>query len=180
MKLLRKHGTYRPNLAKLVASNSVQDIRKATENAFAIYESNKADYVKSVTALNKLKGIGPATASLVLACYDPINVPFFSDELFRYFHWADGKLKGWDRKINYTMKEYKDMYEKVQTLRRRLEKASKQIIKAVDIEKMAYSIGKAQLEIGTSTSDEDKDLLPPPPKRRKREVPEPSNDPISV
>lgn len=95
-----KHGTYRPNLAKLVAENSLDEVRTLTRDAFSSYEADNTTYAKSVTALGKLKGLGPATASLILACYDSVHIPFFSDELFRYLHWEDAKSGGWDRKIN--------------------------------------------------------------------------------
>lgn len=93
-----KHGTYRPNLAKLVAENSLDEVRTLTMDAFSSYEADNTTYAKSVTALSKLKGLGPATASLILACYDSVHIPFFSDELFRYMHREDAKSGGWDRK----------------------------------------------------------------------------------
>ncbi|KAL9135882.1 MAG: hypothetical protein Q9175_002907 [Cornicularia normoerica] len=136
-----KHGTYRPNLAKLVAANSVKDVRETTKNAFEVYEADKEDYGKSITALNKLKGIGPATSSLLLSCYDPVKIPFFSDELYRYLLWEEAKSKGWDRKINYTIKEYKTLFERVASLRERLEKESGKEVSAIDIEKAAYVLG---------------------------------------
>ncbi|CAF9934524.1 hypothetical protein IMSHALPRED_009738 [Imshaugia aleurites] len=172
-----KHGTYRPNLAKLVASNSVKDVRETTKNAFEIFEANKEDYGKSITALSKLKGIGPATASLLLSCYDPIKVPFFSDELYRYLHWDDAKLKGWDRKINYTTKEYRTLFEKVTELRERLKKDSGKEVSAIDIEKAAYVLGKDALPNSrkfpsdTEDAEGDKALRPPSPKRRRKAMP---------
>lgn len=170
----RKHGTYRPNLAKLVASNSVQDVRETTRNAFEIYETDKDTYDKSITALSKLRGIGPATSSLLLSCYDPVEVPFFSDELYRYLHWEEAKSKGWDRKINYTVKEYRSLFEKVTELRERLEKDSGKKISAVDIEKTAYMLGKemlpspSQFPVATEAVEGDKSLRSPPQKRRRK------------
>lgn len=175
-----KHGTYRPNLAKLVAENKSQEVRTTTKSAFKDYAADNSKFAKSITALSKLKGIGPATASLLLACYDPAEVPFFSDELFRYLHWSDAKSKGWDRKISYTMKEYKDLFEKLQVLRERLEKESGQVVKAIDIEKCAYALAKGVQQYhehgGTDDSD-DQVPLPPSPKRRKRASPEPVRPP---
>lgn len=165
---------YRPNLAKLVASNSVQDVRETTRNAFEIYETDKDAYDKSITALGKLKGIGPATSSLLLSCYDPVEVPFFSDELYRYLHWEAAKSKGWDRKINYTVKEYRSLFEKVTELRERLEKDSGKKCSAVDIEKAAYMLAKepllspSHLPVLTEAAEGDKLLRSPPPKRRRK------------
>lgn len=165
-----------------MAENSLQEIRTTTKNAFAAYSADNASFAKCVTALGKLRGIGPATASLLLSCYDPVKVPFFSDELFRYLHWSDAKSKGWDRKINYSIKEYKDLFEKTQVLRERLEKESGQTIRAIDIEKCAYAIAKAAQQDHENHLDDSEDdvLRPPSPKRRKRASPEPSQDPVSV
>ena len=165
-----KHGTFRPNLAKLIASNSDQEARETTADAFAIYSKDNTHYGKAIIALGKLKGVGPATASLILSTYDPVNIPFFSDELFRYLHWSEGKGKGWDRKINYTIKEYRELYQKTQELRQRLEKESGDVVKAIDLEKMAYALGKhAQRQKDSGLDDDnDKELKAPPPKRRRK------------
>lgn len=149
----------------------MHEVRTATRKAFKDYAADNSTFAKCITALSKLKGIGPATASLLLACYDPAKVPFFSDELYRYMHWADAKSKGWDRKISYTMKEYKDLFERVQVLRQRLEKESGNVVKAIDIEKCAYALAKGAQqyhENGGMEDTDDRDLLPPSPKRRKR------------
>ena len=170
----RKHGTYRPNLAKLVKSNGVNDVREITRNAFEIYETNNTDYCKSITALSKMKGIGPATSSLLLSCYDPAKIPFFSDELYRYLHWEEGKSKGWDRKINYTIREYKSLFEKLARLRERLEKDSDETVSAIAIEKAAYVLGKDAMPsskkfiLDNEDAKDDKVLRPPPPKRRRK------------
>ena len=166
---LSKHGTYRPNLAKLVASNSIDAIRSTTRSAFSVYTANPADYIKSLSTLSRLKGIGPATASLLLSSYDSVHVPFFSDELFRWLHWEEAKNKGWDRKINYTQKEYKDLYARLQTLRERLEKEARTTISALKIEKAAYALGKAAYKFSLDREDGEGDeaLRPPSPKRRK-------------
>ena len=170
----RKHGTYRPNLAKLVGSNSVKDVRETTSNAFEVYEADKEAYDKAITILSKLKGIGPATSSLLLSCYDPVKIPFFSDELYRYLHWEEAKSKGWDRKINYTMKEYKSLFGKVTELRERLEEDSGKQIPTIDIEKAAYVLGKDALSSSKSShldmeaATDDKELQPPPSKRHRK------------
>lgn len=142
-----------------------------------MYEAHNEDYDKSITALSKLKGIGPATASLLLSTYDPVRIPFFSDEIYRYLLWEEAKLKGWDRKINYTIKEYRTLFESVTALRKRLEEASGEEVSAMHIEKAAYVLGKHALPISskfpsdTEDAKDDKALLPPSPKRRKNETP---------
>ena len=178
----RKHGRYRPNLAKLVAGNNANEIRTITHKAFADYNADNSRFAESVTTLAKLRGIGPATASLLLSCYDPVKVPFFSDELFRYLQWSDAKSKGWDRKINYSMKEYKDLFQRVQRLRERLEKESGEVVKALDIEKFAYALAKgAQKDHADEVSDiEDEALQPPSAKKQRRTSPEIDNSPGTV
>ena len=130
--------------------------------------------------MTDLRGIGPATASLFLSCYDPVKVPFFSDELYRYLHWEDARQKGWDRKIGYTMKEYRALFEKLQVLRVRLEKESGKDVKAVDIERMAYALAKgaqkaAHSSVGAKQKKrnheedvKDKETLQPPSSKRRR------------
>ncbi|KAL9006905.1 MAG: hypothetical protein Q9188_000360 [Gyalolechia gomerana] len=111
---------------------------------------------KAITTLCTLKGVGPATASLILSCYDPTTVPFFSDELFRWLHWEDtdtqsnngskkrrkngGDGQGWERKIKYTAKEYFSVFEKTTALRERLSEESGKNFRAVDVERAALGI----------------------------------------
>ncbi|KAL8850941.1 MAG: hypothetical protein Q9221_004141 [Calogaya cf. arnoldii] len=154
-----KFGTYRPSLAKLVASNPVEEVRKTTSTAFSLM-SEDPNPSNAISTLSKLKGIGPATASLLLSCYDPVTIPFFSDELFRWLHWqtdVEGNTKkrkskgiedngNGNRKINYTAKEYASIFEKTTVLRKRLSEESGETITAVDIEKAAYKISKSAQE----------------------------------
>ncbi len=113
-------------------------MKTASSTAFAAFDADPSDLPKALTTLAKLRGIGPATASLLLSCYDPATVPFFADELFLYVHWEERKGVGWDRKIGYTMKEYKALVEKVDMLRDRLNSENGHVVLAVDIEKVAY------------------------------------------
>ena len=121
-----------------------------------------------MTALSTLKGIGPATASLLLSCYDPVKVPFFADELYRYLLWEEAKNKGWDRKIKYTIKEYKDLFDKLQVLQERLENESGEQVTAIEVEKFAYVLSKqAQKRDFLDVDDDDRALQPPTPKKTK-------------
>lgn len=152
-----------------------------TGGGFSIYEGDNSLACKAISSIAKLRGVGPATASLFLSCYDPIEVPFFSDELFRYLHWSDTKGKCWDRKISYTMKEYKTMFDRTQVLRKRLETESGETVKAIDLEKMAYVLGKGgEVEPASKSGtvggkrghdrvEEDNDALRPSSPKRRRE-----------
>lgn len=125
-----------------MASNSDEDLIKITNDAFEIYSGDNDTYIEAVKALTKLKGIGPATASLILSCYDPEKVPFFSDELFRYSLWKRADGQGWDRSIKYNLREYKQLVERVREIRERLQEEHGRSVGALDLEKVAYVLAK--------------------------------------
>ena len=85
--------------------------------------------------LSKFKGVGPATASLILSVYSPSTAPFFSDELFRWVCWDE--KQGWKQQIKYDTKEYNMLWDGIQKLRGRLGDVS-----AVTLEKVAFVYGK--------------------------------------
>jgi hypothetical protein len=103
-----------------------------------------------------LKGVGPATASLLLSVLRPAEIPFFSDELFRWSIWDDetsgGKDgKGWHRKIKYNVKEYEMMLDRVDKLRQRLRRGFGQrdpLARAIDVERVAWVLGKEGIDVG--------------------------------
>ncbi|THX15943.1 hypothetical protein D6D13_01567 [Aureobasidium pullulans] len=141
------HGTFRPSLRKLVESNTDEAVEKCTREAFETYAKDSDQWDKVVAMLVKgLRGVGPATASLLLNAYDGENVPFFSDELLRWVMFSEGKGNGWDRKIKYSMKEYQELYRRVGVLRERLAKESEKTITSVDVEMVAYVLGRRQTE----------------------------------
>lgn len=126
----------------LVKSNSADVVKSTTQAGFASLKDDK-DAMKSLKILTALRGIGPATASLLLSVYQPDEVPFFSDELFRWTHWdAPGKKEyNWDRSIKYNVTEYKELLASVEALRKKLG------VRAVDAEKVAYVLGKERVEL---------------------------------
>ncbi|KAI9882794.1 MAG: hypothetical protein M1823_005457 [Watsoniomyces obsoletus] len=136
-----KHGTFRPRLMKLVESNSAEDIKNVTRDAFQIYNKSwTADGPQeSLGWLCSLKGIGPASASLLLSVYDPLNVPFFSDECFRWV--MDGVDDRWNGEIKYDFKSYDKFFDEVVDLRARL-KDGNEYVSACDVEKVGFVVGK--------------------------------------
>ncbi|KAF7195791.1 hypothetical protein HII31_02926 [Pseudocercospora fuligena] len=133
------HGTFRPKLKQLVESNAEEDVISTTRSSLTGMSdaSISAEQVKAtLTGLTALRGIGPATASLVMSVDNPRRAPFFSDELFRWAFHEPAKGKGWDRPIKYTPTEYLKLFEKVEQLVDRLD------VSAVDAEKVAYVLGK--------------------------------------
>ncbi|KAL3425091.1 hypothetical protein PVAG01_04372 [Phlyctema vagabunda] len=124
-----RHGAFRPSLPKLVASNTDEKVKEITKDAFKLYDENSEDTAEVITKLSELRGIGPATASLILAIHDPHSVVFFSDELFRWLFPDNSKPK-------YTPKEFDTLFAKSKPLLSRLG------VKAVDLEKVAYVLIK--------------------------------------
>lgn len=120
----------------MVSSNPASDLCATTGYAFGYFQENPSNHAEAAKILVKLKGIGPATASLLLSVFKPDAVVFFSDELFRWVHWEEGKGKGWDRKIGYTMKEYQSLCKEVEKVRARLD------VPVVEMEKVAWVLGR--------------------------------------
>ncbi|GAB7335346.1 hypothetical protein MBLNU13_g07736t1 [Cladosporium sp. NU13] len=133
------HGKFRPSLKGLVQQNSEEFVNETTTEGFS-----EGSWAHSLDVLTRLKGIGPATASLLLSTSDPETLPFFSDELFRWAFWENKSGAGWDRKIKYSVKEYRELKEKVNGLRDRIGKG------AIEVEKVAYVLGKREADLGAS------------------------------
>jgi hypothetical protein len=126
----RRHGKFRPTLMSLVASNSPETAKETVKEALAVYKET-GDVDKTVQVLTKLKGIGPATASLLLTVHDPTHVIFFSDEAF-YWLCCEGKKLP----IKYNAKEYRQLRLSAEELAGRLG------VSATDIEKVSYVLMK--------------------------------------
>lgn len=157
-----KHGKFRPNLLKLAESNSAADVAQTTRDAFIIVGSSNTDdqfgpVEKAMKVLVSMRGIGPATASLLLSYASPSSVPFFSDELFRFAHWhgqscVPGGVKPakegaeWDRPIRYTTKEYHSLFEEVRSLRLKLREAGLQL-STMELEKAAWVFGTERVDV---------------------------------
>ncbi|CAL9083070.1 unnamed protein product [Musa acuminata var. zebrina] len=95
-------GKWRPRLLDYVSSLDEASVDSASRRAFAALP----DLSKAISELTVLKGVGPATASAVLAAYAPDVAPFMSDEAMMA---AMGNVK------EYTLKQYLAFAEKLQT-----------------------------------------------------------------
>lgn len=135
--IYRRHGKFRPTLMKLVSSNDAETVAETIQQAMDVYWKDQEKEPASASAaalaaISKLKGIGPATASLLLSVHNPDRVIFFSDEAFWWLCCAGQK----GAPIKYTPKEYYELSQAAQTLVERLK------VSAIDVEKVAYVIMK--------------------------------------
>jgi len=73
-KLMR--GKFRPRLTELVQQNSEKEVKNTSEKAFKNYRNMK----EAIKELSKLKAVGPATASAIMAASNPEYYPFMADE----------------------------------------------------------------------------------------------------
>ncbi len=103
-------GQNRPMLRAMIRKNTDAQVRDCSRRALVLPELQLGgwDSVKeSMDILCELKGVGPATASLILSLVYPENIPFFSDEATVDVLSPAGGRKG----IKYTMKTYKELFD---------------------------------------------------------------------
>ena len=131
---------------KLVSSNDEATAKDVVQQAIKQYWAER-DVSKALNSITKLRGIGPATASLLLSVHDPENVIFFSDEAF-YWLCCDGKKVP----IKYNMKEYVQLSSAADSITKRLR------VKATEVEKAAYVLLRQGTPNATSVKEEDASL----------------------
>ncbi|KAM0253995.1 hypothetical protein ACHAQJ_007008 [Trichoderma viride] len=136
-----RHGKFRPTLMSLVSSNPPSTASQTIQFALKSYSSSK-DAGSALRLLSELKGVGPATASLLLSVHDPQNVIFFSDEAFYWLCCEGNKAP-----IKYNPKEYLALRTEADALAKRLG------VSATDIEKVAYVLMKQPDTARDSKSD---------------------------
>lgn len=140
---------------KLVTSNDPSAAKTTIGSAITTYRASTSNSKQQFTAvpkaldtLTKLRGIGPATASLLLTVHDPHNVIFFSDEAF---YWLCGGGRK-DTPIKYNAKEYAELRDKAARLKARLGIGS-----VTDVEKVAYVVIKGT-DAGAATQKAEKKM----------------------
>ncbi|KAK1975974.1 hypothetical protein LZ30DRAFT_330168 [Colletotrichum cereale] len=172
-----RHGKFRPTLTKLVSSNDSSAVQETVKEAINKYR-DMADLSAALNILTKMKGIGPATASLILAVHYPQKVLFFSDEAY---YWLCNK--GQKASLKYNMKEYESLNSQARKLLKRLG------VGAMEVEKVAYVLLKQEGSIpkpipGAPASSSVKTApskpMQPAPVKRKKSVEDSVEDKISV
>lgn len=118
-------GKWRPRLLDFVSALEEDVVKSASQKAFQALP----DVSKAVTELTVLKGVGPATASAILAAYAPDVAPFMSDEAMEA---AIGNSK------DYTLKSYVIFVKKLQAKAEELTTEG-DIFTPSDVEKALWS-----------------------------------------
>ncbi|KAJ5637405.1 hypothetical protein N7490_007284, partial [Penicillium lividum] len=203
------HGKYRPMLMGMIKSNDEKLILKCTESASSSLPSAKSELEldsdpdlfpqNSLDALQPLRGVGVATASLILSIAtgskeDYEQIPFYSDDLFLWLvvgeypdmgisEKGDSKsklkskfMRNGELNVKYNLNEYRELWGRCRELMRRLklhEGYEEDPVSQNDIEKVAYvlrNIGASGLCESTSTEvGKEVDVSVEESKKRKRE-----------
>ncbi|KAL4987594.1 hypothetical protein BDW68DRAFT_187929 [Aspergillus falconensis] len=159
-----KHGVYRPALLGMIRQNKEKTISDATASAFSSLpasdeenESFEAIERALSTLVTPLRGVGPATASLILSVACPEMIPFYSDDVYLWvcvgiypsssspasFSKGSKEVKpNGELNVKYNVAEYRRLWEGVQGLTARLngEVEEGKRISCKDVEKVALVV----------------------------------------
>ncbi|KAF8605016.1 hypothetical protein BDV93DRAFT_605521 [Ceratobasidium sp. AG-I] len=190
-------GKFRPTLPALIAQNTPDKVKSCTQEAFSALSNIKdqpktdSEFLKSFRSLLKalcagLKGVGPATGSLVLSVYDDC-VPFMSDEAYIWAMYADEEAesgkKGKKREIKYTEKGYFDYAVRIWEIAESMKRSPMEIERAGWVLGREWNAGGAlksasAAALGAETRDREAELdnsqshtddAIPEPKKSKRQ-----------
>ncbi|KAK1413003.1 hypothetical protein QVD17_34683 [Tagetes erecta] len=132
-------GKWRPRLLDFVSSLDDETVKSASQKAFEALP----DVSKAVSELTVLKGVGPATASAVLAAYAPDVAPFMSDEAMVA---ALGNSK------DYTLKQYLVFVDKLQAKAKELT-VEGDVFTPSDVERALWSSAIGAKFVASSNGD---------------------------
>ncbi|CUA77482.1 hypothetical protein RSOLAG22IIIB_02497 [Rhizoctonia solani] len=140
-------GKFRPTLPSLIAQNTPAKVKSSTQDAFLSLcnMSSSSPPYQPFRALLKslcgaLKGVGPATGSLLLSIFDD-RVPFMSDEAYIWIMYAEQGAKKKD--IKYTEKGYLDYAVRM------WEVAEKASVTPAELERVGWVLGREWLSGAT-------------------------------
>ncbi|TKY57931.1 hypothetical protein E2542_SST14985 [Spatholobus suberectus] len=123
-------GKWRPRLLDFVSSLDDAVVKSASQKAF----QSLPDISKAVSELTVLKGVGPATASAILAALAPHLTPFMSDEAMEA---ALGNSK------DYSLKQYLKFADKLQMKAKELSSEGDSFTPS-DVERALWSFAVGQ------------------------------------
>ncbi|GJU27407.1 hypothetical protein Tco_1166028 [Tanacetum coccineum] len=153
MKRQHNSAVMRPRLLDFVSSLDENVVVSASQKAF----ESLPNISKAISELTVLKGVGPATASAVLAAYAPDVAPFMSDEAMVA---ALGNSK------EYTLKQYLVFVDKLQAKSKELS-AKGDLFTPSDVERALWS-SAIGAKLATSPPKTDIDASKSTKKKRKR------------
>lgn len=143
MKWKLSRGKFRPRLLDFVSKLDEEVVKSASQKAFL----SLPDLSAAVSELTVLKGIGPATASAVLAAYAPDVAPFMSDEAMEA---VLGNTKA------YSLKQYLVLADRLRMKAKELS-SEDEIFTPSDVERALWSCAvgaKLSNELSTEKSDD--------------------------
>lgn len=140
MKWKLTRGKWRPRLLDFVSSLDDSVVKLASEKAF----QSLPDLSKAISELTVLKGVGPATASAVLAACAPETAAFMSDEAVEA---ALGNSK------DYSLKQYLLFMDKIQAKAKELS-SNEDPFTPSDIERSLWSSAIGAKLLASQTKQE--------------------------
>lgn len=137
-------GKFRPTLPSLIFSNSKDKVKFVTQRAFGVLangnkrsrqgEDTSLESLPALKILSELRGVGPATASLLLSIVSPSSEGFMSDESWlclpglanRKLGYSEADWKRWRKEWEGRLEEWQYAHKKcenIATSARDMEKA---------------------------------------------------------
>ncbi|GAB2269570.1 hypothetical protein Dimus_004490 [Dionaea muscipula] len=147
-------GKFRPRLLDFVAGLDEALVKSASDKAFL----SLPHLDKAVSELTVLKGIGPATASAVLAAYSPQIAPFMSDEAM---------VAVFGNSKDYSLKQYLVLADKLQTKAKELS-SEDELFTPSDVERALWSCAVGAKFSDQSSSAKADAVVPKNPATGKR------------
>jgi hypothetical protein len=152
-------GTFRPRNQQLAESNPDSTVRELTKRAINMLQKDgKTKVADALSVIAELKGIGPATASLLLSLLFPSDVPFFDE--------VQGRVVLGVKDVPFTVKGFELFDAAVSKKAERLAMTPADVSMALWCASKLSSLPTADKVIN-EVSEDGIDDVPPSGKRRK-------------